>query len=266
MNMLQCLLLWMCYNKCTSTHSALLNLDEKYLLHVYFEYRFRLTYRLILREKELHFNIGVYNPSKDLTFSFNLLLHTYFKVPDVRRCQITGLHGCTFIDKVCTTQTRTWRSASTCYCTCTSNPWTYAGVRDWEDVINSADKPNHNVKRFFHSSGVIRCLPVLGFVDLPLLELVSPFLESIHNSSQLPQVSYNHIINCAELVGLPDHETLQLYTELAYSIQPSDSNSLIWGYLWSTTEGDPNPYSKIVLWITLVTAHQPWQYKIQYQK
>jgi glucose-6-phosphate 1-epimerase len=42
----------------------------------------------------------VYNPSKELTFSFNLLLHTYFKVPDVRRCQITGLHGCTFIDKV----------------------------------------------------------------------------------------------------------------------------------------------------------------------
>lgn len=62
--------------------------------------RFRITYRLILREKELHFHIGVYNPSKDLTFSFNLLLHTYLKVPDVRRCQITGLHGCTFIDKV----------------------------------------------------------------------------------------------------------------------------------------------------------------------
>lgn len=62
-------------------------------------YAFRITYRLILREKELHFHIGVFNPSKDLTFSFNLLLHTYLKVPDVRRCQITGLHGCTFIDK-----------------------------------------------------------------------------------------------------------------------------------------------------------------------
>jgi glucose-6-phosphate 1-epimerase len=62
--------------------------------------RFRLTYRLILREKELHFNIGVYNPSKELTFSCQLLLHTYFKVPDVRRCQITGMHGCMFIDKV----------------------------------------------------------------------------------------------------------------------------------------------------------------------
>ena len=26
--------------------------------------------------------------------------HTYFKAPDVRRCQITGLQGCTFVDKV----------------------------------------------------------------------------------------------------------------------------------------------------------------------
>lgn len=63
-------------------------------------FSFRITYRIILREKELHFHIGVYNPSKELAFSFNLLLHTYLKVPDVRRCQITGLQGCTFIDKV----------------------------------------------------------------------------------------------------------------------------------------------------------------------
>lgn len=62
-------------------------------------HRFRITYRLILREKELHFHIGVYNPSKDLSFTFNMLLHTYLKVPDVRRCQITGLQGCHFIDK-----------------------------------------------------------------------------------------------------------------------------------------------------------------------
>ncbi|KAJ6645776.1 putative glucose-6-phosphate 1-epimerase [Pseudolycoriella hygida] len=78
---------------------ALFSLMDNDFTRSMWNYPFRITYRLILREKELHFHIGVYNPSKDLTFSFNLLLHTYLKVPDVRRCQITGLHGCTFIDK-----------------------------------------------------------------------------------------------------------------------------------------------------------------------
>ncbi|KXJ71633.1 hypothetical protein RP20_CCG020102, partial [Aedes albopictus] len=78
---------------------AVFSLMDNEITRSMWNYPFRITYRLILREKELHFHIGVYNPSKDLTFSFNLLLHTYLKVPDVRRCQITGLHGCTFIDK-----------------------------------------------------------------------------------------------------------------------------------------------------------------------
>jgi len=72
-------------------------LDSEYTRAVW-NYSFSLTYRLILREKELHFNISVYNPAAE-TLSCNLLLHTYFKVPDVRRCQITGLRGCTYIDK-----------------------------------------------------------------------------------------------------------------------------------------------------------------------
>ena len=44
-------------------------------------------------------NINVYNPSKEIPFQFQLLLHTYFRCPDIRRVQITGLNGCTFIDK-----------------------------------------------------------------------------------------------------------------------------------------------------------------------
>ena len=44
-------------------------------------------------------NIAVYNRDPVNPLSFNLLLHTYFKCPDVRRCQVTGLNGCTFIDK-----------------------------------------------------------------------------------------------------------------------------------------------------------------------
>jgi hypothetical protein len=34
--------------------------------------------------QELHLNLGVYNPSKETAFDFNLLLHSYFKCPDVR--------------------------------------------------------------------------------------------------------------------------------------------------------------------------------------
>ncbi|KAK0096546.1 hypothetical protein PV326_005202 [Microctonus aethiopoides] len=93
-------------------------------------YPFRLTYRLILREKELHFNIGVYNPSKEHTFSFNLLLHTYFKVPDVRRCQITGLHGCTFIDK--TRDNQIFQEGLD-----------VVTVREWTDRIYQNTQPEH---------------------------------------------------------------------------------------------------------------------------
>jgi hypothetical protein len=96
--------------------------------------RFRLSYRLILREKELHFNIGVYNPSKDVTFSFHLLLHTYFKCPDVRRCQITGLQGCTFVDKVTRAAIR------------------YDPLRDFEDDLCTADERWSHVSRRSGSS------------------------------------------------------------------------------------------------------------------
>ena len=63
------------------------------------QHHFKISYRIILREKELHLNIGVYNPSKEASFDFNVMLHAYFKCPDVRRCQVTGLNGVTFLDR-----------------------------------------------------------------------------------------------------------------------------------------------------------------------
>ena len=59
-----------------------------------------MTYRLILREKELHCHVQVVNPSRERELCFQLLLHTYLKVPDVTRCQVTGLRGCAFTDTV----------------------------------------------------------------------------------------------------------------------------------------------------------------------
>lgn len=83
----------------TGDIEAIFSLCEDDFTRSIWNYPFRICYRLILREKELHLNISIYNPSKDLPFNFNCLLHTYFKCPDVRRCQVTGLSGCTFIDK-----------------------------------------------------------------------------------------------------------------------------------------------------------------------
>ena len=78
---------------------AVFSLSDSEFTRSMWNAQFRVQYRLILREKELHMHIGVYNTSKDIPFNFHLLLHTYFKCPDVRRCQVTGLHGCTFIDR-----------------------------------------------------------------------------------------------------------------------------------------------------------------------
>ncbi|XP_064077446.1 uncharacterized protein LOC135195046 [Macrobrachium nipponense] len=82
----------------TGDVEAIFQLLDNEFTRSMWNYPFSLTYRLILREKELHFNISVYNPGAEV-LSFTLLLHTYFKVPDVRRCQITGMRGCTYIDK-----------------------------------------------------------------------------------------------------------------------------------------------------------------------
>ncbi|CAH0554405.1 unnamed protein product [Brassicogethes aeneus] len=62
-------------------------------------YQFRLTYKLVLRERELQFNVTVFNPNKEKKINFTISLNTYLNVPDIRRCQITGFQGCTFVDK-----------------------------------------------------------------------------------------------------------------------------------------------------------------------
>lgn len=64
-------------------------------------FSFKLVLRVILREKELQVSFNLYNTSIE-PFQFNMLFHTYLKVPDVRKCNISGLQGCMYVDKVCT--------------------------------------------------------------------------------------------------------------------------------------------------------------------
>jgi len=64
-------------------------------------FSFKLVLRVILREKELQVSFNLYNSSLE-PFQFNMLFHTYLKVPDVRKCNISGLQGCMYVDKVWT--------------------------------------------------------------------------------------------------------------------------------------------------------------------
>ncbi|XP_050526189.1 uncharacterized protein LOC126896965 [Daktulosphaira vitifoliae] len=61
-------------------------------------YSFKLVLKVVLREKELQVGLNVINTSPE-PFQFTMLFHTYLKVPDVRKCSISGLHGCMFVDK-----------------------------------------------------------------------------------------------------------------------------------------------------------------------
>ncbi|XP_035233274.1 putative glucose-6-phosphate 1-epimerase [Stegodyphus dumicola] len=62
--------------------------------------RFRFEYTLsLISETQLKMDVVITNTG-DSSFSFTFLLHTYFSVPDVTLCKVTGLKDCTYIDKV----------------------------------------------------------------------------------------------------------------------------------------------------------------------
>ncbi|XP_013773811.2 putative glucose-6-phosphate 1-epimerase [Limulus polyphemus] len=62
------------------------------------DYRFKVTYTITLMDKKLNMEVDVKNTGES-EFSFTVLLHTYFNVPDVTKCEVTGLKGITYVDK-----------------------------------------------------------------------------------------------------------------------------------------------------------------------
>merc|ERR1711936_1440904 len=63
--------------------------DSDYTFSMW-QHQFRISYRIILREKELHLNIGVYNPSKIFIGNFNIifLVHIF---NNLNTFNITGI-------------------------------------------------------------------------------------------------------------------------------------------------------------------------------
>ncbi|KAK2174401.1 hypothetical protein NP493_802g03027 [Ridgeia piscesae] len=62
-------------------------------------HRFKLTYKMTLLEETLQMEFTIENTGTE-EFAFTCLLHTYFRVPDVRTVTISSLKGLTYTDKV----------------------------------------------------------------------------------------------------------------------------------------------------------------------
>ncbi|KAJ8966944.1 hypothetical protein NQ317_009034 [Molorchus minor] len=53
-------------------------------------FKFKITYKIILLEKRLSLEISIDNVSEYFPFEFCFLHHSLFKVPDVTKCEVTG--------------------------------------------------------------------------------------------------------------------------------------------------------------------------------
>ncbi|XP_077550849.1 uncharacterized protein LOC144164207 [Haemaphysalis longicornis] len=62
-------------------------------------HRFRLLYKVLLTRNNLVLDVGVTNTG-GAALSFTLLLHTYLRLDDVKHFTVSGLQGCSYIDKV----------------------------------------------------------------------------------------------------------------------------------------------------------------------
>uniref|UniRef100_A0A146LRR1 glucose-6-phosphate 1-epimerase n=1 Tax=Lygus hesperus TaxID=30085 RepID=A0A146LRR1_LYGHE len=79
--------------------SAVLKLMDTAWTRQFWDYTFTLTLEVVLGRNHLVTDISVHNPSPKQSFAFDLLLHTYFLLPDVSKCEITGFKGCSYVDK-----------------------------------------------------------------------------------------------------------------------------------------------------------------------
>lgn len=65
-----------------------------------FDYDFRLCLQIELTADSLHMALTVDNESDASFLSFSGCFHTYFRTSDIRGCEVSGLEGLEYIDKV----------------------------------------------------------------------------------------------------------------------------------------------------------------------
>ncbi|CAB4058655.1 E5.1.3.15 [Lepeophtheirus salmonis] len=89
---------WKLTKKDDNTAVAILQHDDETLK--LWPYNFEFIYTIkVLEDKKLSFQMEVHNKSEK-EFDFTFCFHTYFNVPDVKKCAIEGLKDLEYIDKV----------------------------------------------------------------------------------------------------------------------------------------------------------------------
>mmetsp|Transcript_15474 Transcript_15474/g.27143 ORF Transcript_15474/g.27143 Transcript_15474/m.27143 type:complete len:320 (-) Transcript_15474:188-1147(-) len=79
--------------------TAVLTLSDSEATRKVWNYPFRLEYIVSLTAASLKMTLRIINTGK-APFSFQTLLHTYFKIPEISEAVVRGLGGRTYIDKV----------------------------------------------------------------------------------------------------------------------------------------------------------------------
>ena len=65
-----------------------------------FDFDFRLTLQIELTADSLHMSLSVNNDNDVTLLPFSGCFHTYFRTADIRGCDVAGLQGLEYIDKV----------------------------------------------------------------------------------------------------------------------------------------------------------------------
>ncbi|CAH1155227.1 unnamed protein product [Phaedon cochleariae] len=63
-------------------------------------YKFKLLYKITLKEMELVTHFTVINTCQHFTMEFEIVQHCLFKVSDVAKCKVVGLKDCSLVDRV----------------------------------------------------------------------------------------------------------------------------------------------------------------------
>ncbi|XP_062516315.1 uncharacterized protein LOC134191719 [Corticium candelabrum] len=78
---------------------AVFELEDSEQTRAIWNYKFKVRYTVSVGDHQLETNLDVTNTG-DHQFDFTILLHTYFRLPDIRKTTVDGLKGCMYTDKV----------------------------------------------------------------------------------------------------------------------------------------------------------------------